>query len=75
MKLLIDKGVDVSAQDANGHTALHVASLLNHGHLVGPLLSAGIDVSRVDRKGKIAEDLAGDKGSDSVLRQFSIMKL
>ena len=69
------QGVDPNAQDANGHTALHIAALLNHGGLVPTLLHAGIDVACADNSGKTAAQLAHDKGSDEVLRQLDILKL
>jgi ankyrin repeat protein len=62
-------------QDANGHTALHVSALLNHAHLIGPLLAAGIDTNLIDNSGRSAHRLALDKGSDDVLRQLDALKL
>lgn len=68
-------GVQVNCQDANGHTALHIAALLNNHHLIGPLLAAGVDASLIDKSGKTAHELALDKGSDDVLRQLDALKL
>lgn len=67
--------LQVNCQDANGHTALHIAALLNHHHLIGPLLAAGVDASLIDKSGRSAHDLALDKGSDDVLRQLDALKL
>jgi ankyrin repeat protein len=67
--------LQVNCQDANGHTALHVAALLNNHHLIGPLLAAGVDASLKDNKGRTAHDLAMDKSSDDVLRQLDALKL
>ncbi len=67
--------LQVNCQDANGHTALHIAALLNHHHLIGPLLAAGVDASLKDNSGRTAHDLALDKGSDDVLRQLDALKL
>lgn len=75
VQFLIDKGIKVSLQDANGHTPLHIAALLNHSHLIGPLLAAGIDVSLIDKSGRTAQQLALEKGSDDVLRQLDAFKL
>lgn len=65
----------VNCQDANGHTALHIAALLNHHHLIGPLLAAGVDASLRDKSLRTAQELALDKGSDDVLRQLEALKL
>ncbi len=74
-RLLIDKGVNVDAQDANGHTALHIAALLNHGHVVPMLLHGHEDTSLVDNRGKTAEQLALDKQSEDVTKQFSVLRM
>jgi ankyrin repeat protein len=65
----------VNCQDANGHTALHIAALLNHHHLIGPLLAAGVDISLRDKSDHTAHELAETKGSDDVLRQLDALKL
>jgi ankyrin repeat protein len=65
----------INCQDANGHTGLHIAALLNHQHLVGPLIAAGVDASLKDNSGRTAYNLAMDKGSDDVLRQLEALKL
>jgi len=67
--------LQVSKQDANGHTALHIAALLNHHHLIGPLLAARVDTGLKDNSGRTAHQLAMDKGSDDVLRQLDALKL
>jgi len=53
----------------------HIASLLNAGHLIPPLLHARADVSIKDNSGRTAEQLAHDKSSDEVLKQFSVLSL
>jgi ankyrin repeat protein len=65
----------VNCQDANGHTALHIAALLNNHHLIGPLLAAGVNATLKDNSNHTAEELALDKGSDDVLRQLEALKL
>jgi ankyrin repeat protein len=73
--LLLLPPLQVNCQDANGHTALHIAALLNHHHLIGPLLAAGVDASLRDKSKHTAQELALDKGSDDVLRQLEALKL
>lgn len=75
VQFLIDRGINVNVQDANGHTPLHIAALLNHHHLIGPLLAADIDVGLIDKSGRTAQQLALEKGSDDVLRQLDAFKL
>lgn len=75
IKLLLDHGADINLQDANGHTPLHIASLLNAGHLIPQLLHANADTSIRDKSGKTAEELATDKSSDEVLKQFAVLSL
>ena len=53
----------------------HIASLLNAGHLIPPLLHARADTSIKDKSGRTAEQLAQDKSSDEVLKQFSVLAL
>jgi ankyrin repeat protein len=73
VKLLLEHGAGVNMQDANGHTPLHIASLLNEGGLIPPLLHAGADTALRDNSGRTAEQLATDKSSDEVLRQFAVL--
>jgi hypothetical protein len=56
-------------------TRSHIASLLNAGHLIPPLLHARADTSIRDNAGRTAEQLAQEKSSDEVLKQFAILAL
>jgi hypothetical protein len=49
--------------------------LLNAGHLIPPLLHAPADISIRDNSGRTAEQLATDKSSDEVLKQFAVLAL
>lgn len=75
MQLLLDNGADVNLQDANGHTPLHIASLLNAGHLIPPLLHAKANTSIRDNSGRTAEELAEEKSADEALKQFSVLSM
>jgi len=50
----IESGIDVTATDAQGHTALHMAAYNGHTDIAGMLLAAGCDVDRQDAEGKTA---------------------
>lgn len=58
IKLLIEHGAEVDAQDFFGRTALMYA--IQHKECVEALLAAGCDVSIVDRQGNTAIDHAAD---------------
>ncbi len=65
----------INARDANGHTPLHIASLLNKGHLVPLLMGGGADVGLKDKAGTTAEELAQKSNSDEVARQFAVLHM
>jgi ankyrin repeat protein len=44
-KLLVSKGADINAKDADGCTALHLACESNDSLAVGVLISAGADLN------------------------------
>ena len=50
----IESGIDVTATDAQGHTALHMAAYNGHSDIVRMLLAAGCEVDRQDAEGKTA---------------------
>ena len=43
--MLIERGADVSAQNQNGETPLHLASREGHAEVVGMLIECGADLS------------------------------
>jgi len=58
VSFLIGHEVDKDARDRNGHTALHLASLVGAQNCVAVLLEAGADVEIVNIEGKTAQELA-----------------
>ena len=56
-KLLIDAGVDVNAQDADGDSALLLAAMFRKKDLVDYLITAGADPKLKNRSGLSAQDV------------------
>src|SRR6266566_923194 len=59
VSFLIEHEVDKDARDHNGHTALHLASLVGAQDCAAVLLVAGADVEIVNVEGKTPQELAG----------------
>lgn len=57
-KMLLDKGVDIEAQDGEGRTALHLASNGGRLNVVRLLLEHGADTGARDKAGRTAFDIA-----------------
>ena len=65
--LLMVRGANVNATDDAGWTPLHYAAIYDRDYVVAVLISKGsADVSRLDKKGRTAWDLAEKKGCDAV---------
>ena len=64
--LKVGDGVDTNAADADGTTALHIASLHDAVDLVRLLLDAGADVGTSDNEGLTALHYASLEGSSNV---------
>ena len=65
--MLIDRGVDVSAVNNDGFTALHTASYCNSLESVLSLTASGADTAMVSGSGKTALDLAREKGHTAIV--------
>jgi ankyrin repeat protein len=65
MKGLIERGANVSARDADGHTAIMLAVMDTHPKVslltLPVLLAAGADVNATDQAGKLAIDYARER--------------
>jgi hypothetical protein len=67
VSFLIEHEVDKDARDHNGHTALHLASLVGAQGCAAVLLDAGADVEIVNVEGKTAQEMADFSFADLVL--------
>lgn len=70
VKLLLDKGGCVNAQQHGGWTALHAAAMNGDDAMVDVLLKAGADAGLESDDGKTAADMAREKGHESVAALF-----
>ena len=59
--IIVEKGVDVNADDMNKTTALHIASKAGNSAMVEFLLENGADVKKKDYKGRNALEIAIEK--------------
>ncbi len=64
VRLLIDRGAEVSAADSGGRTPLHEAAEADQASIVEMLLSGGADPYHRDNEGKTALDVARERNSE-----------
>ena len=64
---LVEYGADVNATQQGGWTALHEAARQGNTEMAEYLLSKGADPSKKSDEGKVAADLANEKGHQLVL--------
>jgi ankyrin repeat protein len=70
VRTLIDQGVDVSATEVDGTTALHWAAHLGDATAAALLIDAGVDPKAITRNGATAYALACSKGHPEVIALF-----
>ena len=69
-QMLIERGVDVSAQSEDGRTPLHLASLNGHGDLARMLVDHGADPAFQDKDGSTPLHLAVIHGHSDLARML-----
>jgi ankyrin repeat protein len=68
VRMLLEHGADVNAQQHGGWTALHAAAKHGDLRLVELLLSRGADSALASADGRTALDLAGESGEAEVVK-------
>nr|XP_014283378.1 protein phosphatase 1 regulatory subunit 16A isoform X1 [Halyomorpha halys] len=63
MKLLLEFGANVNAEDSERWTPLHAAATCGHLHLVKHLIANGADLLAVNADGNMAYDICEDESS------------
>ncbi|KAJ8879625.1 hypothetical protein PR048_020233 [Dryococelus australis] len=57
LKFVLDKGIDINAQDKYGQTALHIAAMENFPEMIYILLDHGADILEKNQRGKSVVDI------------------
>ena len=73
VRVLIEQGADVGAQDNAGRTALHIATSGDRGSVdvVRMLLERGSNIGAKDNQGKTALQLASATRDNDIIRLLS----
>lgn len=66
IKLLLNHGADINAQNKGGNTPLHLASMSNNEDIVFLLLDHGANINIQNRTGETASQMARSQGSDKL---------
>jgi len=69
VSFLIEHEIDKDTRDHNGHTALHLASLVGAQNCAAVLLEAGADAEIVNVEGKTAQEVADFNFADLLLEE------
>uniref|UniRef100_A0A7S3AU01 Uncharacterized protein n=1 Tax=Haptolina ericina TaxID=156174 RepID=A0A7S3AU01_9EUKA len=69
VKILLEAGVEFDAVDWAGYTALHYAARRSANGCVQLLLGAGADHRLLAMNGELAEDLAGESATKTLLKE------
>ncbi|KAI9777066.1 MAG: hypothetical protein M1839_009117 [Geoglossum umbratile] len=68
VKLLLEKGADIEAEDSSGQRALHTAAFFEHSEVVKVLLDNGVDIEARDSSSRTALHRASFPGRIEVVR-------
>ena len=75
LEFLIDNNCDINVKDINGNTALHSAALRHNTKCIRILLENGAKYDIMNRKRKVAKDLARDLRIRGMFRPKNVRKL
>lgn len=68
---LIDRGIDLSYQDSDGNTSLHIAVEMEHKDLIECLINFGIDTTIKNKSGLTPIDMTNNYEIQSFFRSIN----